>query len=124
MLTKSFWPPGPSTSGEFSKNILSVAFSGTSKVLVSRKWQRSLVENRVRTVKISCCVTFRALLFGGLRESKQECAEVELKETNATAFHHLLKYIYTGKINLVDLKVRKMLFCFRKVPHVLYESTH
>ena len=49
--------------------------------------------------------SFRALLFGGLREAKQEYAEIELKETNSTAFHYLLKYIYTGKINLVDLKV-------------------
>jgi BTB/POZ domain-containing protein 9 len=47
---------------------------------------------------------FRALLFGGLRESHLECNTVELKDTPAVGFHHLLKYIYTGKINLSELK--------------------
>lgn len=41
---------------------------------------------------------FRALLFGGLRESRQ--AEVEIKDTNLTAFKILLKYIYTGYVSL------------------------
>ncbi|XP_063603510.1 BTB/POZ domain-containing protein 9-like [Penaeus indicus] len=41
---------------------------------------------------------FRALLFGGLRESHQ--TEVEIKDTNLTAFKVLLKYIYTGWVSL------------------------
>lgn len=46
---------------------------------------------------------FRALLFGGLRESHQ--AEVEIKDTNLTAFKVLLKYIYTGWVSLGSEKV-------------------
>ena len=32
-------------------------------------------------------------------------SEIELKETNEEGFLHLLKYIYTGRINLKELKV-------------------
>ena len=45
---------------------------------------------------------FRALLFGGMKESSQEV--VELKDTNLPAFQHLLRYIYTGSITLASLK--------------------
>ncbi|XP_076060174.1 BTB/POZ domain-containing protein 9-like isoform X2 [Oratosquilla oratoria] len=45
---------------------------------------------------------FRALLFGGLRETHQ--AEVEIKDANLTAFKVLLKYIYTGWVNLSSEK--------------------
>jgi len=48
---------------------------------------------------------FSALLFGGLRESQQDCSVIELKDTPAAGFHHLLKYIYTGRIYLSDLTV-------------------
>lgn len=50
------------------------------------------------------CHYFRALLFGGLRESDPECRIIELKDTNAQAFETLLKYIYTGRVNLLDLR--------------------
>lgn len=43
---------------------------------------------------------FRALLYGGLRESEQ--TEIELKETTLPAFKELLKYIYTGHLSLVN----------------------
>ena len=43
---------------------------------------------------------FRALLFGGLKESTQQ--EIELKETTLPAFKGLLKYIYTGHMSLVN----------------------
>ena len=45
------------------------------------------------------------MLFGGLRESNPGCGEIELQQTDAKAFRHLLKYIYTGKITLSQLKV-------------------
>lgn len=47
---------------------------------------------------------FRALLFGGLRESSQN--EIELKDENITlaAFKFLLHYVYTGRLNLARLK--------------------
>lgn len=45
---------------------------------------------------------FRALLFGGMRESQQ--AEIELKGTSIAAFKGLLKYIYTGQMSLAILK--------------------
>ncbi|XP_071526505.1 BTB/POZ domain-containing protein 9-like isoform X2 [Panulirus ornatus] len=50
---------------------------------------------------------FRALLFGGLRESHQ--AEVEIKDTNLTAFKVLLKYIYTGLVSLSSEKEETVL---------------
>jgi len=45
---------------------------------------------------------FRALLYGGLLESQQQ--EIELKDINPTAFRLLLLYIYTGCINLCNMK--------------------
>lgn len=41
---------------------------------------------------------FRAMLFGGLNESST--AEIQLKGISAVAFRTLLKYIYTGKVEL------------------------
>lgn len=46
---------------------------------------------------------FRALLFGGMRESQQ--SEIELKGTSLRAFKGLLKYIYTGHMSLANQKV-------------------
>ena len=48
---------------------------------------------------------FRALLYGGLRESQQDNHTVEIKECQAEAFRILLLYIYTGRINLLKEKV-------------------
>ena len=45
---------------------------------------------------------FRALLYGGMRESSQ--TEVKLVDTPYTAFKHLLKYIYTGLLSLHSFK--------------------
>lgn len=50
------------------------------------------------------CFDFRALLFGGLKESRNHQAEIELQDTPSSGFHHLLKYIYTGRISLDELK--------------------
>ena len=58
----------------------------------------------------NCCCDagwfFRALLYGGLQESQQQ--EIELKDINPIAFKLLLMYIYTGCINLYNMKVN---FC-------------
>lgn len=43
---------------------------------------------------------FRALLYGGLKESMQ--SEIELKEPTLAAFKGLLKYIYTGHMSLAN----------------------
>jgi BTB/POZ domain-containing protein 9 len=40
---------------------------------------------------------FRALLFGGLKESN--LSEIELKDTPLQAFKMLLRYIYTGQVS-------------------------
>ncbi|XP_034247809.1 BTB/POZ domain-containing protein 9 [Thrips palmi] len=55
-----------------------------------------------KVILAACSEYFRALLFGGLRESKQ--AEIELKGTNLHAFKALLKYIYTGHMSLANQK--------------------
>ena len=49
---------------------------------------------------------FRALLFGGMKESSED--EIELKDTPLAAFKQLLRYIYTGQVLLLvfNLPVR------------------
>ncbi|OQR73193.1 BTB/POZ domain-containing protein 9-like [Tropilaelaps mercedesae] len=55
-----------------------------------------------RVILASCCEYFRALLFGGMRESSQK--EVELPNAPLKAFKLLLRYIYTGRVSLGTLK--------------------
>ncbi|KAK0158581.1 hypothetical protein PV328_009564 [Microctonus aethiopoides] len=50
---------------------------------------------------------FRALLFGGLKESVQE--EIELNGTTLPAFKELLKYIYTGHLTLTNQREETIL---------------
>ncbi|EAL41978.2 AGAP006712-PA [Anopheles gambiae str. PEST] len=52
------------------------------------------------------CEYFRALLYGGLEESKQ--SEITL-DVSSTAFKHLLRYIYTGSLELKDMEVDDIL---------------
>ncbi|ESO03304.1 hypothetical protein HELRODRAFT_80550 [Helobdella robusta] len=52
---------------------------------------------------------FRALLYGGLRESQNNQREIELKGASSEAFKYLLKYIYTGCISLRGLKEETVL---------------
>ncbi|CAF3726959.1 unnamed protein product [Adineta steineri] len=47
---------------------------------------------------------FRALLYGGLRESQHDNNTIEIKECKAGAFKILLLYIYTGQISLKQEK--------------------
>ncbi|XP_022778023.1 BTB/POZ domain-containing protein 9-like [Stylophora pistillata] len=51
---------------------------------------------------------FRALLYGGMRETNPE-TEIEVKDTTASAFDALLKYVYSGKIFLSDYKEETIL---------------
>eukprot|EP00096_Caligus_rogercresseyi_P011835 TRINITY_DN4795_c0_g1_i4.p1 TRINITY_DN4795_c0_g1~~TRINITY_DN4795_c0_g1_i4.p1 ORF type:complete len:629 (-),score=167.77 TRINITY_DN4795_c0_g1_i4:651-2537(-) len=44
---------------------------------------------------------FKALLYGGMKESHS--AEIELKDTPVRAFKHLLRYVYTGNLALSSL---------------------
>lgn len=43
---------------------------------------------------------FRALLFGGMKESMQN--EIEVNASSLPAFKNLLKYIYTGRMSLAN----------------------
>ncbi|CAK9301887.1 unnamed protein product [Gordionus sp. m RMFG-2023] len=52
---------------------------------------------------------FRALLYGGMKESLPDCNEIELKDAPNQAFKTLLKYIYTGKMNLTSQKEETLL---------------
>ena len=45
---------------------------------------------------------FRALLFGGMKESRLE--DIELRDTPLQAFRQLLRYIYTGHMSLANQK--------------------
>uniref|UniRef100_A0A1E1XGJ9 BTB/POZ domain-containing protein 9 n=1 Tax=Amblyomma aureolatum TaxID=187763 RepID=A0A1E1XGJ9_9ACAR len=55
-----------------------------------------------RLVLASCSSYFRALLYGGMRESKQQ--DVVLQDTPLRAFELLLRYIYTGQLRLSGLQ--------------------
>ncbi|PVD25748.1 hypothetical protein C0Q70_13408 [Pomacea canaliculata] len=52
---------------------------------------------------------FRALLYGGMKESQPGTTEVELPDTPAQAFGALLKYMYTGRMNLLEMKEENLL---------------
>lgn len=52
---------------------------------------------------------YRALLYGGMKESQPGTTEVELPDTPAQAFGALLKYMYTGRMNLLEMKVLSLL---------------
>lgn len=52
-----------------------------------------------RVILAARCHYFRALLYGGMKESRPQ-AEVCLEETRAEAFSMLLNYLYTGRASL------------------------
>lgn len=54
---------------------------------------------------------FRALLFCGLQESQS--AKISLKCSNEQLFKQLLKYVYTGKMNLTEMSVQQILEIFQ-----------
>lgn len=57
---------------------------------------------------------FRALLYGGMKESYESNHRIELKDCKIGAFKILLQYIYTGKITLLDEKVIYFSFINKK----------
>uniref|UniRef100_A0A8W8HWW3 BTB/POZ domain-containing protein 9 n=1 Tax=Magallana gigas TaxID=29159 RepID=A0A8W8HWW3_MAGGI len=52
---------------------------------------------------------FRALLYGGMKESQPGTTQIELKDTSASAFGILLKYMYSGRLNLLEIKDENLL---------------
>ncbi|CAH2256344.1 BTB POZ domain-containing 9 isoform X1 [Pelobates cultripes] len=54
-----------------------------------------------RVILAARCQYFRALLYGGMRESQPE-AEIVLQDTSSESFSMLIKYIYTGRATLRD----------------------
>lgn len=54
---------------------------------------------------------FRALLFSGLQESTS--SNISLKCSNPELFKQLLRYVYTGKMNLTELTVQQILEIFQ-----------
>lgn len=52
---------------------------------------------------------FRALLYGGMKESQPGTTEIELQDTPSLAFSALLKYIYSGRMNLVEIQEENLL---------------
>uniref|UniRef100_A0A8C2JE88 BTB/POZ domain-containing protein 9 n=1 Tax=Cyprinus carpio TaxID=7962 RepID=A0A8C2JE88_CYPCA len=61
-----------------------------------------------RVILAARCQYFRALLYGGLRESQAQ-AEVSLEETRAEAFSLLLRYLYTGRATLSEAREETLL---------------
>lgn len=61
-----------------------------------------------RVFLASRCEYFRALLFGGMREAKPE-SKIVLGDTSAQTFSTLLKYVYTGRIFLGELREEHVL---------------
>ncbi|XP_041107016.1 BTB/POZ domain-containing protein 9-like isoform X2 [Polyodon spathula] len=52
-----------------------------------------------RVILAARCHYFRALLYGGMKESQPQ-AEIPLEDTTAEAFSMLLQYIYTGCVSM------------------------
>ncbi|XP_041044496.1 BTB/POZ domain-containing protein 9 [Carcharodon carcharias] len=68
-----------------------------------------------RVILAARCQYFRALLYGGMRESHSQ-AEIPLEDTPAEAFTMLLKYIYTGQVTLSNEK-EEILLDFLSLSH-------
>ena len=56
-----------------------------------------------RVILASRCSYFRALLYGGMKEAEMNI-EIAIGDTSADAFEILLKYIYTGKMMIGNVK--------------------
>ncbi|KAJ8401182.1 hypothetical protein AAFF_G00387640 [Aldrovandia affinis] len=61
-----------------------------------------------RVILAARCHYFRALLYGGMKESQPQ-AEVPLEETRSEAFSMLLQYLYTGRASLSSAREEVLL---------------
>ncbi|XP_048829818.1 BTB/POZ domain-containing protein 9 isoform X2 [Brienomyrus brachyistius] len=61
-----------------------------------------------RVILAARCHFFRALLYGGMKESQPQ-AEVPLGDTRAEAFSMLLQYLYTGRASLSSAREETLL---------------
>ncbi|KAM9420864.1 BTB/POZ domain-containing protein 9-like isoform 1-T2 [Salvelinus alpinus] len=61
-----------------------------------------------RVILAARCHYFRALLYGGMKESQPQ-SEVTLEETRAEAFSMLLNYLYTGRASLSSAREEVLL---------------
>ncbi|XP_072266106.1 BTB/POZ domain-containing protein 9 [Pyxicephalus adspersus] len=68
-----------------------------------------------RVILAARCQYFRALLYGGMRESQPQ-AEIFLQDTTPEAFSMLIKYIYTGRASLREEK-EEVLLDFLSLAH-------
>lgn len=68
-----------------------------------------------RVILAARCHYFRALLYGGMRESQPQ-AEIFLQDTTAEAFSMLIKYIYTGRASLREER-EEVLLDFLSLAH-------
>ena len=83
--------------------------SQMDSLLISKKFYdvTFIVENERffchRVILAARCEYFRALLYGGMRESNS-ASDIVISDTSSRSFQILLKYIYTGLVVLKNLK--------------------
>ncbi|XP_075719612.1 BTB/POZ domain-containing protein 9 isoform X1 [Rhinoderma darwinii] len=68
-----------------------------------------------RVILAARCQYFRAMLYGGMRESRPE-VEITLQDTSAEAFAMLMKYMYTGRASLREER-EEVLLDFLSLSH-------
>lgn len=86
--------------GELSEN---PEYSDITLIVEERRFQAHKVILAARSEY------FRAMLYGGMRESQPGTSEVRLEDTSAKAFEAVLRYMYTGKMNLMEVKEEYLL---------------
>jgi len=79
------------------KSLLSGNFSDVTFVVEGKRFHCH------RVILSARCEYFRAMLFGGMRESQNQ-DEITLPDTPAFSFSVLLEYLYCGLVSLKELK--------------------
>ena len=86
---------------ELSKNIgnlvLKDDYSDVTFIVEGRRFPAH------RVILAARCSYFRALLYGGMKETEMNI-EINIGDTSSDAFEILLKYIYTGKMKISNVK--------------------